>query len=582
MQIARLRPHPAAPRGKPRFHVVGFTFALFAVTALATPFLNHDTRISLGATAVTGGLLVTGATIIRRSAVAPPGERRPWKLFGVGLTISGLGAVLSGAIYLVTGSVSAFGPADVLFILGYAVGLTGLGTLPHTAGNPLQRVRLLLDGAIGAVSVAALLWIMVVSRVTTSLSDAPTWERIVGSAYPVTDVALLVVVIIVSIRRSSRRFDPRMFLIGVGAIAQTVADTTYVLAGAGQSFADAEPVFPLIMLALACFLGTAILVDRPLPAREYADRTATPIWAMIVPYGAAAAMVVILMIHVRGQALSANDRILFVATLITGALVIARQAVAIRENRGFVERQRTALVSSISHELRTPLTAMVGFLDILDSGGITDEAERAEVTTIVNQQAAYLSRIVSDLVMLASGNIDAMELEITRVRIDELIWTAVNAAALDPTTVRVDAPPGLVVFVDADRIQQALINLLSNAARYGGDHKMVVAYADHSDLILELHDNGPGVPRKYELTIWDRFERGPNRLNATVPGSGIGLAVIEAIAKAHGGTAGYRRSVRLGGACFWIRLPGRVQGVPHDPQEPAPNVVDLPTQIRTA
>ena len=102
------------------------------------------------------------------------------------------------------------------------------------------------------------------------------------------------------------------------------------------------------------------------------------------------------------------------------------------------------------------------------------------------------------------------------------------------------------------------MNLLANSFRYGGEHRLVVARAVASDLTFEVHDDGPGVPKKYELVIWDRFERGPNRLNASVPGSGIGLAIVDAIARAHGGAASYRRSDELGGACFSVHLPGRV------------------------
>jgi len=79
--------------------------------------------------------------------------------------------------------------------------------------------------------------------------------------------------------------------------------------------------------------------------------------------------------------------------------------------------------------------------------------------------------------------------------------------------------------------------------------------------VLEIHDDGPGVPRRHEVRVWERFERGPNRLNAAVPGSGIGLAIVEAIAKSHGGSAEYRLSDELGGACFSVTLPGRVSHV---------------------
>jgi signal transduction histidine kinase len=106
-------------------------------------------------------------------------------------------------------------------------------------------------------------------------------------------------------------------------------------------------------------------------------------------------------------------------------------------------------------------------------------------------------------------------------------------------------------------MQQVLINLLTNAARYGGPHRLVRVVATGSDLVLEVHDDGEGIPRRYEVRVWDRFERGPNRLNASVPGSGIGLSIVLAIADAHGGTANYRRSERLGGACFEVYLPGR-------------------------
>ena len=127
---------------------------------------------------------------------------------------------------------------------------------------------------------------------------------------------------------------------------------------------------------------------------------------------------------------------------------------------------------------------------------------------------------------------------------------------MDRVTTEID--PDLTAVVDDDRLVQILVNFISNAQRYGGDRCLVVARADSTRMVIEVHDSGPGVPKKYELTIWERFERGPNRYNASIPGSGIGLAMVRTIAEAHGGRVGYRQSERLGGACFSIDLPGIV------------------------
>jgi two-component system OmpR family sensor kinase len=114
-----------------------------------------------------------------------------------------------------------------------------------------------------------------------------------------------------------------------------------------------------------------------------------------------------------------------------------------------------------------------------------------------------------------------------------------------------------VIEADGDRLQQVLVNLVANAVRYGGDYRAVVARVERDDVVIEVHDNGPGVPPRFALRIWDRFERGPNRYNATAPGSGIGLAVVQAVTEAHGGSTSYERSTLLGGACFRLRLPLR-------------------------
>ena len=253
---------------------------------------------------------------------------------------------------------------------------------------------------------------------------------------------------------------------------------------------------------------------------------------------------------------------LLTATYIVAALVITGKVWPSGKTDLLVEKQRAELVSSISHELRTPLTAVVGFLDLLDDpevGPTLAKQEKAELISTARSQAAYLSRIVHDLVMLARGSLDLMELHRDSTDVADLVRSAVASVDVRRQEVVVDVEDSLRAFVDADRIQQVVVNLLSNASRYGDNKVVVAASAQGSTLCVDVHDDGPGVPKKYELTIWERFERGPNRLNAKVPGSGIGLAVVSAIASSHGGSADYRQSERLGGACFRVVLPNRIE-----------------------
>lgn len=534
---------------------------------VTTPFLEKELASALLALSAFVGLSTGSYLFLRRSGSLPHNERNAWRWFGAGIGVAALGIVVHGITWLVASDVAVFGPIDLTWITGYLIGIAALARLPHATGSSWQRIRLLLDGLIGAVAVGAILWATTLRHLTSELGAEGLWGQVVGSAYIIMDALVLVVLMIVVVRRSTYRFDLRLVFIAIAAVAQGLGDLAFLTSGVGRSFTEAEPIYPLNILAVTMFAATGAIVAHQPATREYAARVKTPAWAVVLPYSFATIMVALLIFRVPTGSFSADSIGLFYATLTIGALVIVRQAVAIRENRRLVEDQQTALVSSISHELRTPLTAMVGFLELLDTGEIADEEEKNEMMTIVNQQATYLSRVVSDLVMLASESITKMDLDIEPVAVDELAWSSVDVATVDSSGVTVDAEKGTVAYLDRGRMQQALSNLLANAVRYGGDRILVVAHAEGGDLVVEIHDDGPGLPRKYELLIWEKFERGPNRLNATVPGSGIGLAVTKAIATAHGGAAGYRRSTRLGGACFWMRLPGRVQLAPTLPAD---------------
>jgi hypothetical protein len=283
---------------------------------------------------------------------------------------------------------------------------------------------------------------------------------------------------------------------------------------------------------------------------------------MVAPYAAVGLLGWLVTGKLVASDLTGEVLALLLVAFVVVALVIIRQIVALREYHSLVEERRKSLVSSVSHELRTPLTAMIGFLDVMKDPDVpmADE-ERLELTTVVHQQAIYMARIVADLLLLARDS-SGPDLRESVVAIEKLVSDSVWSGRSSPIGLEVEVEPGLHAYLDPDRIRQVLDNLVTNAIRYGNGNVIVVAASSGTDLMFEVHDDGPGIPRKYELAIWEQFERGPNRLNANVPGSGIGLAVVELIVRRHGGTATQERSRRMAGACFRVILPGRRRPAP--------------------
>ncbi len=534
-------------------------FAVLGVSAAFTSVASGDVATPVAVLAMTLGLSVTGWLLLRDSRAMAKAEGRAWRLLGTGLLIAAAGIVIHAGAWFVVGDVPTFGPLDLFWLVGYALGTAGVAMLPHTGASRWQRARLLLDGLIGAIAIGALLWAMKLQHLAADLNELSIWSRTIGTSYVLLDVGLLIVLVTVVIKRSTYRFDRRLVFIGLALLAQGGADYVFLTNGVGRTFNEVVPVFPLHIIASAMFLAAAATVSKAPEPREYADRATAPAWSFIVPHSLAAVLVGLLLISVPESGYSATDKVLLPATVLLGCLMLTRQAVAINESRRSIDHHRSVLAASISHELRTPLTTMVGFLELLDAEAFPNADERREATSLVSSQANYMATMVTDILMLASDGEESMDLQITATPVADLVGHAIIDADIDPSLARTTTSDGLTAFVDEGRIRQAVANLLSNAARYGGGQIEIVALANSGDLLLEVHDDGPGVSPKHELMIWEKFERGPNRFNAATPGSGIGLAITGAIAAAHGGMAGYKDSERLGGACFWMTLPGRVE-----------------------
>ncbi len=219
------------------------------------------------------------------------------------------------------------------------------------------------------------------------------------------------------------------------------------------------------------------------------------------------------------------------------------------------EQTRRQLSADIAHELRTPLAALQAGLEELRDGLVDPGRERLGA---LHDQALRLGRIVDDLAALSAA--EAARLTLHRTDTD---LTAVAASALagqEPAMraagliIATDLEDRVIVAADADRLHQAVVNLLANTARYcrPGDTVSVRAFTASGDAILQVADTGPGIAAADLPHVFERLWRGST--SGAVAGSGIGLAVVRELITAHGGTVDVDSSPGHG-ATFTIKLP---------------------------
>ena len=537
--------------------VPGAVIAVFLVTAVVA-WSMPDVAPEIGPLALVFGLFMVASLIIKRSAVLPERERAAWRFVAGGLVLLAVGVVVVGVLVLIGFDLPTFGPVDTLFLSAYCLMIVALYKLARLDSGGREWVLTLLDGAVAGIALSALVWNAFFEELVQAVSGAPWWEAAIAIFYPVVDIAVVVALMMLVVRRSHYHFDRRLVFFALGGSVQVLADFVYLNQSVGRQFTGGEPAWGLLLIAGALMTVTAATVDQ-VPAKREFPEGPTPVWALMWPYLMAALLLAVHFQNYRKLGPVPSEIVLLDAVIVIGVVLFLRQVYVIYRDRRRVDTKRAELVASVSHELRTPLTGMVGFLSLLDEHPEEFPAEmRREMIAEASGQARHMSRLVADLLLLAREETARIELVRQEVNALPIVLSVLKTANPGSVSLEDELELDVRVNVDPDRLRQALSNLISNAIRYGGDRCLVVGRTDGNGIVLEVHDNGSGVPTRYEDRIWDHFERGAHRLDSTTPGLGIGLSVVQAVAQAHGGSAEYRMSERLGGACFRVSLPGVV------------------------
>ena len=246
---------------------------------------------------------------------------------------------------------------------------------------------------------------------------------------------------------------------------------------------------------------------------------------------------------------------------------LARSFSSMARDLARVDQQRRDLVANVSHELRTPVSALHALLENLVDGVVEPDAERLEVAL---RQTERLGGLVSDLLDLSRHDAGRVPLDPSSLVVGPFLHDVVAEARLGEREVHyvVEVQPGdLVVEADRARLHQLMANLVDNAGRHGpvGSTVLVRAYESDSCIVLEVADQGPGIPAEERHVVFERFT---TSTPASDGGTGLGLAIARWVTELHGGAI--EVVDRSEGALIRARLPQRQVAAPTIPSEERP------------
>ncbi|GAB3911465.1 ATP-binding protein [Larkinella knui] len=219
---------------------------------------------------------------------------------------------------------------------------------------------------------------------------------------------------------------------------------------------------------------------------------------------------------------------------------VARKQKEIEELRR-LEQFRREFLADVSHELKTPIFAAQGFVHTLIDGAIDDEKVRDKFLAKAAKSLDGLDALVKDLVALSQLETGEVKMHFETVDIYQITLDVFeqleNTAHARQASLKIksEQPGGILVKADPQRITQVLTNLIENAIKYGNNGgKVVVSFEEEKkQYIVQVRDNGPGIPPEHLNRIFERFYRVDKSRSKERGGTGLGLAIVKHILNAH-------------------------------------------------
>jgi signal transduction histidine kinase len=320
----------------------------------------------------------------------------------------------------------------------------------------------------------------------------------------------------------------------VGNVYIIVKSNDATLVSTARSFMI--PLLVALMIAVAC----AILIARALTRQ--AMRPLDDVTAALQRFASG---------DLTPQLIAADERheLGTLATAYNGAIEQMERAFAARDRANTSMRH---FIADAGHQLRTPLTVVQGFIAILRRGGLESSADRERILDTMNDQSRIMGSLIDKLILLERW--ESPESSVTAIPIDvgTLVEDLVGpiADAHPDRQFVVSTKAGILAAIDPTELGYVVTNLTDNAVKYGVGEIAVRVCDQNSTAVIEVADQGPGIPSTDVPRVFDRFYRGSQR---DVPGSGLGLAIVKrAVERAHGNISLETNSQ---GSRFTVQLP---------------------------
>jgi two-component system phosphate regulon sensor histidine kinase PhoR len=221
-----------------------------------------------------------------------------------------------------------------------------------------------------------------------------------------------------------------------------------------------------------------------------------------------------------------------------GALLVLNDVTRIKR----LEKLRKDFVANVSHELKTPVTSIKGFVETLLDGPL-DEKEQQHFLRIIEKQVNRLDFLIRDILSLSriehENGESAVELQKQRLAgvIKESVEICSERATRKGASINLNVPKDLEAMINAPLLEQALVNLIDNAVKFGdvGVEIQVEAAKEEDRVVVSVSDNGPGIEKRHLDRLFERFYRVDKGRSRQLGGTGLGLAIVKHVALAHRG-----------------------------------------------